>query len=280
MIRRPPRSTRTDTLFPSTTLFRSHETETREYDKHKRLRQRTVSRAAAGTDSLRYTESFEYDAAHRLRRHHLPEGVSLEYRWNLQGRLAAIHWHDAQAQTHTIIDSEPDTPGYRYGNGLRLSTALNRQGQADLLALSNNGDPVWLLRHQYDTLGRLRQEQHTIAGHDETWHYAYDDQSRLAGAQKVSAPQGRNTTDTPSQRHPIWYAWSDDGAMAAKRLDDSTVKPSIQRDASGLPLTIDGRKLDYGPNRRLRSEEHTSELQSLMRTSSAVFRLKYKRNTF
>src|SRR3546814_6278890 len=99
-------------------------------------------------------------------------------------------------------------------------------------------------------------------------------------AQKVSAPQGRNTTYTPSQRHPIWYAWSDDGAMAAKRLDDSTVKPSIQRDASGLPLTIDGRKLDYGPNRRLRSEEHTSELQSLMRTSSAVFRLKYKRNTF
>src|SRR3546814_18091392 len=94
-------------------LFRSrishpHETETREYDKHKRLRQRTVSRAAAGTDSLRYTESFEYDAAHRLRRHHLPEGGSLEYRWNLQGRLAAIHWHDAQAQTHTIIDSEPD----------------------------------------------------------------------------------------------------------------------------------------------------------------------------
>src|SRR3546814_9473633 len=66
-------------------LFRSrishpHETETREYDKHKRLRQRTVSRAAAGTDSLRYTESFEYDAAHRLRRHHLPEGGSLEYR--------------------------------------------------------------------------------------------------------------------------------------------------------------------------------------------------------
>src|SRR3546814_3610809 len=70
-------------------------------------------------------------------------------------------------------------------------------------------------------------------------------------AQKVSAPQGRNTTDTPSQRHPIWYAWSDDGAMAAKRQDDSTVKPSIQPDASGLPLTIDGRKLDYGHNRRL-----------------------------
>src|SRR3546814_5798841 len=36
-----------------------HETETRDYDKHKRSRQRTISRAAAGTDPLRYRESFK-----------------------------------------------------------------------------------------------------------------------------------------------------------------------------------------------------------------------------
>src|SRR3546814_3212094 len=35
MIRRPPRSTRTDTLFPYTTLFRSHPT-TRERRRHRR----------------------------------------------------------------------------------------------------------------------------------------------------------------------------------------------------------------------------------------------------
>src|SRR3546814_1059955 len=37
----------------------------------------------------------------------------------------------------------------------------------------------------------------------------------------------------------------------------------------------DGRR---APQRRLRSEEHTSELQSLMRISYAVFRLKKKKN--
>src|SRR3546814_13533117 len=34
MIRRPPRSTRTDTLFPYTTLFRSEETKRRTYTPH------------------------------------------------------------------------------------------------------------------------------------------------------------------------------------------------------------------------------------------------------
>src|SRR3546814_6816055 len=43
MIRRPPRSTRTDTLFPYTTLFRSHRPETR----HKALRRIRRSRHRA-----------------------------------------------------------------------------------------------------------------------------------------------------------------------------------------------------------------------------------------
>src|SRR3546814_1740158 len=42
MIRRPPESTRTDTLFPYTTLFRSHEAEP-----HQRQRQQTPRRCQA-----------------------------------------------------------------------------------------------------------------------------------------------------------------------------------------------------------------------------------------
>src|SRR5690606_32896012 len=38
---------------------------------------------------------------------------------------------------------------------------------------------------------------------------------------------------------------------AAKRLQGHTHKPAVQRDASGLPLLIDGHALDYGPGRRL-----------------------------
>jgi RHS repeat-associated protein len=230
------------------------ETESREYDQHQRLRQRTVSRPSAGPVPLRYTESFEYDPQHRLTLHKLPEGGALEYRWNGQGRLAAILWHDAHGQIHSVIDSTAGVPGYRYGNGLHLSTELNRQGQASLLALSSNGEPIWMLRHHYDERGRLSHEQHIIGDHGETLRYAYDDQSRLIGAQASLQPRPSDTNnkDKASGRHgPAWYAWNDDGSMAAKRLQGHTHKPAVQRDASGLPLLIDGHALDYGPGRRL-----------------------------
>ncbi len=234
-----------------TRIGHPQETESRTYDEHKRLRQRTVSRASAGPQPLHYTESFDYDSAHRLTRHHLPEGGALEYRWNDQGRLAAILWHDAQGRPHRIIDSEPGIPGYRYGNGLQLSTALDSRGRTDLLSLSRNGDPIWLLRHHYDKHGRLSQEQHTAGDFSETWRYAYDDRSRLVGAEKA-VNHMRNAPDSPAPRQEkIWYAWNDDGSMAAQRLDGSTHKPFMRRDASGLPLAIGGRELDYGPNRRL-----------------------------
>src|SRR5690606_865955 len=61
-----------------TRIEHPRETETRAYDSAKRLAQRHVQRdSAVPGQSLRYAESFEYDAQHRLRRHHLPEGGSL-----------------------------------------------------------------------------------------------------------------------------------------------------------------------------------------------------------
>src|SRR3546814_9240873 len=52
-------------------------------------------------------------------------------------------------------------------------------------------------------------------------------------------------------------------------LDDGTLSPFRR---------LDARQLGVGPERRLyRSEEHTSELQSLMRISYAVFCLKKKK---
>src|SRR3546814_16832345 len=54
MIRRPPRSTRTDTLFPYTTLFRSGRTaHVLGADRRRRLRQDHARRLACRTQSLR-----------------------------------------------------------------------------------------------------------------------------------------------------------------------------------------------------------------------------------
>src|SRR3546814_6624072 len=46
-----------------------------------------------------------------------------------------------------------------------------------------------------------------------------------------------------------------------------------------VAVTVDGSGASHGDSRNLRSEEHTSELQSLMRISYAVFCLKKKKYT-
>src|SRR3546814_10419252 len=60
------------------------------------------------------------------------------------------------------------------------------------------------------------------------------------------------------------------------RRDDSTPDPGPPRDCSGRRFSRPGR----GYRRHHRSEEHTSELQSLMRISYAVFCLKKKNTQF
>src|SRR3546814_13270062 len=62
MIRLPPRSTRTDTLFPYTTLFRSRGNRRRDSDRHRLHEPRRLSRPHAGLDRRE---------GHRPRRHPL-----------------------------------------------------------------------------------------------------------------------------------------------------------------------------------------------------------------
>src|SRR3546814_6177435 len=62
-------------------------------------------------------------------------------------------------------------------------------------------------------------------------------------------------------------------AIAAARSSADTSRPQARK--SVQPETPDG----ASPMKNRRSEEHTSELQSLMRISYAVFCLKKKKNT-
>src|SRR3546814_2806038 len=64
MIRRPPRSTLTDTLFPYTTLFRSHE-----------LRTREILREVLGED---FTVSLSHEAAKEWREYERTSSAVIE----------------------------------------------------------------------------------------------------------------------------------------------------------------------------------------------------------
>ncbi|MGP1615326.1 MAG: hypothetical protein ACTS5Y_09775, partial [Pollutimonas bauzanensis] len=233
-------------------IVHPNETESRQYDRQGKLSRRSVERASSHSHArLRYTESFEYDRHGRMLRHHLPEGGSLSYRWGADHRLAGISWRDAGGQVHSVMDSAPGQAGYCYGNGLCLKTVLGEHGQARQLTLASASgqDEVWSLEQHYDKHGRLQQEHHAVpaAGHEESWSYAYDDQARLIGAQGGPVSAGPDAAPGGA----IWYAWTDDGALAAKRENGATFKPSIRRDASGLPLAVGDATLSYGADRRL-----------------------------
>jgi len=223
-----------------------HETEHREYDAMGRLASRRIHRppAVAGAAPYGYTESFRYDDQHRPTEHHLPEGGSLHYRWSPDHRLEAIAWRDAAGVMHAVIDSQPGIAGYRYANGLRLHTRAGPRGQAHTLIVSSASEPLWSQSLHYDRHGRIAAERHSVAsrlhanGPPQTWHYAYDSLGRMTGTQSAPAP-------------PAWYAWHADGSLAAQRSDGVTRKPSFQRDASGLPVNMEGYHLHYSPGRRL-----------------------------
>src|SRR3546814_4780498 len=87
MIRRPPRSTRTDTLFPYTTLFRSVQRARRVGVEHKRQRAGTVDRAAR-TDRLHNAQRIDRaddDGGHRQCQQ--PQGRSEEHTSELQSLM-------------------------------------------------------------------------------------------------------------------------------------------------------------------------------------------------
>lgn len=241
-----------------------HESEWREHDTAQRMLRRTVERSD-GKVRTRYSDAFQYDAQGRLARHDLPEGGALVYHHTREGRLRQVDWIDRNGQHSTVIASAPGQPGYRYGNGLALVTRRTHGHDTDLIVADGTRIIMAETRH-FDTDGRLAWERHAAPGHglDETWRYAHDEQGRLAAAQRfIPAPAGpgtqrasanpgsADTSHAATAHSSIWYAWRDDGSLAARRDNGRTLRPAIIRDASGLPRSVDGIALRFGPGRRL-----------------------------
>lgn len=246
------------------------ETESRDYDDQGRMVRRTLTRPAptpsATSEPLRFSETFAYDSQHRLTRHTLAEGGALHYTWGHGRQLTGLVWETASGQRHTVIRSQPDRAGYRYGNGLQQTTLRRGQDLWQVLVAdsprtapapdsldkgSTHGTPATAgtlgtlgtlgthaQRYQFDAQGRVIAEQwfSTMAGFDEH-RYAYNRQSRLIGA----------TTRGPGQTtRTRWFAHDEDGAALQ-------IQPAIVRTPAGLPARISTRRLHYGEDRRLKA---------------------------
>src|SRR3546814_8135296 len=83
-------------------------------------------------------------------------------------------------------------------------------------------------------------------------------------------------------RHGFLEAWAKMGRDRRDFVFQWELKPGQAiRKQNAIVVTTYSTLRDYdGPTETYRSEEHTSELQSLMRISYADFRLKKKKNTY
>src|SRR3546814_8419234 len=242
MIRRPPRSTRTDTLFPYTTLFRSAENRPQAC--------RLVFQGAAGVG--RVPHPYHADRGARPGAPYDPRLLCTAARQD--GRLMRNAERTANApppagadlpaiDTTQVLGALP-TPILLVGDQGEIYYAnpaaeqffdsgaafLYRQNLRDLVPF---GSPVLQL------IAQVFRERYTVSEYD------VDLGSPRLGERLVDV----QVSPVPEQTD-----------RAVVRFDERTVAAKIDR-----ALTYRGR-----------SEEHTSELQSLMRISYAVFCLKKK----
>jgi len=225
------------------------EHETRRHDDRGNLVHRLLDRPLDGRRH-RFEEHYAYDAQGHLIHHRLAEGGALHFTWRKNGSIEAIHWTDSQGDRHTVIKSLPGRNGYRHGNGLWAQTAM-QGGRAQSHAVqASDGRTLWRQELGYDAQGRIVRETLAmpVAARSEHWHYTHDPEGRLIGAQRHDAATDGNAS-------LLWYAWRDDGSLAASRKDGSSIKPQIERDDSGLPQRLGNRALSYGPARRLAAVE-------------------------
>lgn len=265
----PRHSVATRTTWNGTRLLRVEhpaETELRTYDAMGRLTRRVVRRPSADDAEIVFRDAFEYDRRGRLLRHQLPEGGALHYGWadeSSNTRLAELIWEDANGVRNTVITSDTGQPGYRHGNGLR-SVSMRRVGAHDDRLLLLQGESPWWRQHRHhDAQGRVTGDDHAFPalGHHDSLSFTYDAHSRLQGARHHSTHKTARW----------WYAWHDDGRLAAAKRNETHIAPARHHDASGLPQRVGELTLHFGPERRLSRITRAGSQHELARYAHNAF---------
>src|SRR5690625_4240302 len=226
-----------------------HETETRHYDTAGHVIQRTLSRP----DQADIIDRFHYDKQRRLTTHHLAEGGILHYQWGALNQLLSIYWEDKNGQRHPVIRSTVNDAGYHYGNELQMITSSDAHYRTNRLTLTKNEQVFFTQALAFDRRNLLRYQHTTLALTPDAiktfhWAFDYDNNHRLISL-------GSETSPPQAAPYQEWLAWHDDGRAGAQRRQNSTHRPTITYDASGLPQSINHRKLRYDAHRRLQHVE-------------------------
>jgi len=198
--------------------------------------------------SIRYDDEYIFENEGKTKIHHLPEGGYISYFYNENNKPETIIWTEQSGKKHHLImDSSIPEKGYVLGNQLAFHALKTDAGQTQL-SLWNKDKRFWTQTLDFSEDNTLRSETVIVpdAKYEAGRNYAYDPSQRMIST-KSSAQYKEQ--DLSGQHH---YAWNKDGSSAAYYNGSDTIKPAIERDASGLPLKINEFDLIYDASRRLR----------------------------
>lgn len=197
--------------------------------------------------SIRYDDKYTFENEGKTKIHHLPEGGYISYFYNENHKPETIIWTEQSGKKHhLILDSSIPEKGYVLGNQLAFHALKTESGQTQL-SLWNKNKRFWTQALDFSPDNTLRSETIIVpdAKYEAGRSYAYDPSQRMVST-KTSAQYKEQ--DLSGLHH---YAWNKDGSSAAYFNGNNTIKPAIERDASGLPIKTGEFELEYGPNRKL-----------------------------
>lgn len=197
--------------------------------------------------SIRYDDEYTFENEGKTKIHHLPEGGYISYFYNEENKPETIIWTEQSGKKHhLILDSSIPKKGYILGNQLAFHALKTESGQTQL-SLWNKDKRFWTQALDFSPDNTLRSETVIVpdAKYEAGRNYAYDPSQRMVST-KTSAQYKEQ--DLSGLHH---YAWNKDGSSAAYFNGSNTIKPAIERDASGLPIKTGELELEYGPNRKL-----------------------------
>ncbi|NLY64058.1 MAG: hypothetical protein GX070_03770 [Alcaligenaceae bacterium] len=196
-----------------------------------------------------FDDRYTHEDSGKTRIHHLPEGGYISYFYNQENKPETIIWTEQSGKKHhLILDSSIPEKGYILGNQLAFHALKTAEGQTQL-SLWNKDKRFWTQTLDFSEDNTLRSEATIVpdANYETGRSYAYDPSQRMVST-KTSAQYKEQ--DLSGLHH---YAWNKDGSSAAHFNGSDTIKPAIERDASGLPLKVGDIELGYGTNRKLGS---------------------------
>ena len=205
------------------------------------------------TNSTSYDQSYIVTPRSLYETHFmLPEFGEITRHYDKDRAVKSIDYKPLKEKTIKLVDFQENK--IVFGNQLELSGHQFFPNMT-LLLLKNKSEVLWYQLVMQDNQGHILSEAYNFPKqkHQEQTNYLYDERARMVAAESKASKASEHIIKD------YLYAWNKDGSSLAYQIAEQTIRPTIQRDPSGLPIKIDRKDLKYNHYNRIQSIQSNGE---------------------